>query len=69
MPSVRQEQERPLIWRGPFIAKRAGRFNWVIVNRYGEVERTGFGTKQGADERCALMNAATEQCDQVTQDR
>lgn len=65
MPSVRQEQERPLIWRGPFAVKKGGRYNWIIVNRYGEVERTGFGSRNGAQERCELMNEAGAYCDEV----
>ena len=59
------KQERPLVWRGPFTFKRAGAFNHVIINRYGEVERTGYGTRAGAQEACDLRNAARPDCDEV----
>jgi hypothetical protein len=61
----RGEQERPLIWRGPFAVKRAGRSTWKIVNRYGETERLGYRDKGAADEECRLMNLAHAFCDQA----
>lgn len=55
--------ERPRIWRGPFTAKRGGRYNWTVVNRYGEVERTGYLNQTAANDACALRNEAEKDCD------
>lgn len=63
----RDEQERPLIWRGPFAVKRqAGvRGRWRIVNRYGETERDGYAARATAEQVCGIMNEARALCDEV----
>jgi hypothetical protein len=61
---ARDEQERPLIWRGPFAVRRTGR-GWKIVNRYGETERLGYTYKGAAAEECRLMNCAQAFCDRT----
>ena len=65
MTDVRDEQERPLVWRGPFAVRRDGRAKWKIVNRYGEAERLGYTYRGAANEECRLMNCAHAFCDAV----
>ena len=63
----RDEQERPLIWRGPFAVKKVGGggHGWKIVNRYGETERDGYPARAAADQVCRIMNEARALCDSV----
>jgi hypothetical protein len=68
MPDVRDEQVRPLIWRGPFKVKRSGHA-WKIVNRYGEAERLGYRSKASASHECMVMNLAHEFCDPTQEKR